>query len=229
MTRAAIYARVSTEDQDLEGQLRDLRRYADARGWEVGAVYSEKVTGTGKVGRSEYDRLIRNVADPDRDWSHVLVWALDRFSRESTFTRATQAILDLEGKDVSFHSFTEPMLDTPEDGKPNLGRDVLLALLPVIAAYESKRRSERVLVAMREIKAGRRPTRSGRPPGRQPRVTQDQATMVVRMRDAGTPYSTIAQRVRLPVGTCRMVDSVTRRGKRAFITAPVTYVPSTVT
>jgi DNA invertase Pin-like site-specific DNA recombinase len=31
--RCAIYARVSTTDQEPENQLQELRRYADARGW----------------------------------------------------------------------------------------------------------------------------------------------------------------------------------------------------
>ena len=31
--RAAVYARVSTFDQEPENQLAELRRYAEARGW----------------------------------------------------------------------------------------------------------------------------------------------------------------------------------------------------
>ena len=164
-TYAAVYLRVSTQDQDLVGQERELADEAGRRGWGVSARYAEKVSATGKVERKEYEKLLRDASSPERRWSHVLVWSLDRFSREATFTKATQAVLDLEKLGVSFHSLKEPTLDTPEDGRPNLGRDVLLALLPVIAAFESKRRSERVPVAMGEIKAGRRRTRSGRPRG----------------------------------------------------------------
>jgi len=47
--RVALYLRVSTEDQDLAGQERDLRTEAERRGWTVAAAYSEKVSGTGKV------------------------------------------------------------------------------------------------------------------------------------------------------------------------------------
>ena len=200
-----LYLRVSTEDQDLAGQERDLRSEADRRGWTVVAVYAEKVSGTGKVERAQYDRLLKVAAAPGRQWLHLLVWALDRFSREATFTRATQAVLDLEKLGVSFHSLKEPTLDTPEDGEPNLGRDVLLALLPVIASFESKRRSERVRVAMREIKEGRRRTRSGRPPGRPRRVTPEVAVMVRELRSRGLQWKVIAQYVGLPAGTCRKV------------------------
>ena len=38
--RAAIYARVSTLDQEPEHQLRELRRYCDARGWQATAFWT---------------------------------------------------------------------------------------------------------------------------------------------------------------------------------------------
>ncbi|EQD56675.1 protein containing Resolvase, partial [mine drainage metagenome] len=89
---------------------RELREYAERRGWLVSGEYAEKVSGTGKVQRAEYERLIRDAKAPDRPWSHLLVWALDRFSREATFTRATQAVLDLEKLGIAFHSLKEPTL-----------------------------------------------------------------------------------------------------------------------
>jgi DNA invertase Pin-like site-specific DNA recombinase len=201
---AAIYARVSTEDQDLVGQERDLLQEAERRGWPVVETYREKVSGTGKVERVEYERLLSDAAAPNRRWSHLLVWALDRFSREATFTRATQAVLDLERLGVGFHSLKEPTLDTPEDGKPNLGRDVLLALLPVIASFESKRRSERVRVALREIREGRRRTKSGRPPGRPRRVTPELLERIRQLREGrGLPWFQVAQALHVPAGSCR--------------------------
>ena len=210
--RCALYVRVSTEEQDLAGQERELRAECARRGWEVVAVYSEKVSGTGKVERKEYDRLLRDARSPDRPFDHVLVWALDRFSREETFTKATQTILDLEKLGVQFHSLKEPMLDTPEDGKPNLGRDVLLVLLPVIASFESRRKSERVRLALREIKEKRRKTRSGRPPGRPVRATPEKVAKIMRLSALGTPYRVMAQLVGLPRGTCANVVSRVRRG-----------------
>jgi DNA invertase Pin-like site-specific DNA recombinase len=201
----ALYVRVSSEDQDLAGQERDLRTECARRDWQIKAVYSEKASATGRIERKEYDRMLADANAPERSWSHVLCWALDRFSREATFTRATQAVLDLETLGISFHSLKEPTLDTPEDGKPNLGRDVLLALLPVIASFESKRRSERVRVAMKEIKEGRRRTRSGRPPGRPRRMTEELAAKVLALRARGLPWNVVAQHAGLPAGTCRKV------------------------
>jgi DNA invertase Pin-like site-specific DNA recombinase len=43
--KAAIYARVSTFDQEPENQLAELRRYVDARGWSATAYVDKGVSG----------------------------------------------------------------------------------------------------------------------------------------------------------------------------------------
>jgi DNA invertase Pin-like site-specific DNA recombinase len=209
---AALYLRVSTEEQDLAGQERELRAECARQGWEVVAVYSEKVSGTGRVERKEHEHLMADAARPGRPWGHLLVWSLDRWSRDPSFVQAVGTIERLESLGVRFHSLREPMLDSSEDGTPNMGRDLLRAILPVIASFESRRKSERVRVAMREIKEGRRKTRSGRPPGRPRRVTPEKAEAILRLKAQGLTYRVIAQRVGLPRGTCANVVSRARRG-----------------
>ncbi|MCI4321259.1 MAG: recombinase family protein [Thermoplasmata archaeon] len=206
---AALYLRVSSEDQDLAGQERDLRAEAARRGWEVTAVYSEKVSGTGRVEREEYDRLLRDAARPDRGWTILLVWALDRWSREERFDRAVGAILDLEKGGVRFASLKEPYLSTPEsdDANASFARNLLLGVTTSVASFESRRKSERVRVAMREIREGRRPTRSGRPPGRPRRVTPEKAARIMELRALKLKWREVAGRVGLPAGTCASVWS----------------------
>jgi DNA invertase Pin-like site-specific DNA recombinase len=202
---AALYVRVSSEEQDLAGQERDLRAYALSRGWEVIKVYQEKVSARGLVLRDQYEQVLKDARAPDRGWDRLLVWSLDRWSREEKFTRAIATIEEIEAQGVRFHSFKEPMIDSSEDGTPNMGRDLLRAILPVIATFESRRKAERVRVAMREIKEGRRKTRSGRPPGRPVRVTPEKAQAILRFRAKGLTWKAIAGRVGLPAGTCTFV------------------------
>ena len=47
--RAVIYARVSTNTQDYERQLDELRSYAARMGYEVVREFSEKISGAKKV------------------------------------------------------------------------------------------------------------------------------------------------------------------------------------
>ena len=44
-TRVCIYARVSTQGQDYERQLAELREYAIRMGFEVVREFSEKISG----------------------------------------------------------------------------------------------------------------------------------------------------------------------------------------
>lgn len=213
--RAAIYLRVSTGDQDLAGQKRDLRAFAETQGWDVTATYTEKVSGTGRTERLEYDRLVCDSNRPDRGWGTLLVWSLDRFSREERFDRAVGSILDMERGGVRFISFKEPYLSTPDsqDATAGFARNLLLSVIASVAAFESRRKSERVRVAMREIKEGRRPTRSGRPPGRPRRVTPEKATKIMELRSQGLKWTAVAGRVGLPAGTCASVWSRGRKGQ----------------
>jgi DNA invertase Pin-like site-specific DNA recombinase len=43
--RVAIYARVSTDDQNCDRQIRELTAYRDRAGWEVVGVYRETASG----------------------------------------------------------------------------------------------------------------------------------------------------------------------------------------
>ena len=211
--RIALYLRVSTEEQDLAGQERDLRAYAESRRWKVVAVYSEKVSGTGRVEREAYDRLVRDSSRPDRGWDILLVWSLDRWSREERFDRAVGAVLDMEKGGVRFASFKEPYLSTPDpqDATAGFARNLLLSVTASVAAFESRRKSDRVRVAMREIKEGKRRTRSGRPPGRPRRVTPEKAARILELRAQGLKWKEVAGRVGLPAGTCASVGSKTRK------------------
>lgn len=213
--QAALYLRVSTEDQDIAGQERDLRTYAGSQEWPVAAVYREKVSGTVRAEREEFERLLRDAGRPDRCWNTLLVWSLDRFSREERFDRAVGSVLDMEKGGVRFASFKEPYLSTPdpEDANAGFARNLLLGVVTSVAAFESRRKSERVRVAMREIREGRRPTRSGKPPGRPRRVTPEKAARIMELRALKLKWREVAGRVGLPAGTCASVWSKARKGQ----------------
>jgi DNA invertase Pin-like site-specific DNA recombinase len=220
MTGVALYLRVSSEEQDLAGQERDLRTEAERRGWSVVAVYAEKITGTGRVERDEYERLREDARRPARPFDRVLVWSLDRWSREPSFVRAVGSIEELEALGVRFHSLREPTLDSPEDGSPSMARDLLRAVLPVISSFESRRRSDRTRLAMRELREGRRKTRSGRPVGRPRRVTPTVMEKITELRRSGLPWKDVARRVGLPAETCRKASWLLKRAGLAVDNPP---------
>src|ERR1700746_314878 len=76
--RAAIYARVSTLDQEPENQLLELRRYVEARGWTA-VEYVDKGVSGAKARPPALDQML---SDARRRKFDVLVcWRLDRLGR----------------------------------------------------------------------------------------------------------------------------------------------------
>jgi DNA invertase Pin-like site-specific DNA recombinase len=205
------YLRVSTGDQDLTGREREVRQYAAAHGLELTGIYREKVPGTGKVERAEYNRLWDAARSKARTWVHLIVWSLDRFSREEKLSRAFASLEELENLGIQFHSVKEPFLNTDV---PGMGREILRALVPVVASYESRHRSERVRVAMDEIASGRRVTRSGRPVGRPAQVTLEKIRAIEPLARTRVHWGEIAERVGLPKETCRKAFYEWRTGRR---------------
>jgi len=78
MKRATIYARVSTKDQSVEGQIIDLKNYAQARGLLVIQEYIDFASGN-RNDRVNYLKLLDDVRKRKTDV--VLVWRFDRFAR----------------------------------------------------------------------------------------------------------------------------------------------------
>ena len=76
--KAAIYARVSTFDQEPENQLAELRRYVDARGWTAQEYVDRGVSGS-KDRRPALDVLLQDARR--RRCDVVICWRLDRLGR----------------------------------------------------------------------------------------------------------------------------------------------------
>jgi DNA invertase Pin-like site-specific DNA recombinase len=76
--RAAIYARVSTFDQEPENQLQELRRYVEARGWSAKEYVDRAVSGA-KDRRPALDELVKDARR--RRFDVLGCWRLDRLGR----------------------------------------------------------------------------------------------------------------------------------------------------
>jgi DNA invertase Pin-like site-specific DNA recombinase len=78
--RIAIYARVSTANQDTDAQVAECRAYADRCGYIVTGVYTDTISGTtGKDDRPELSRLLHDAFLKQCD--AVVVYSIDRLGR----------------------------------------------------------------------------------------------------------------------------------------------------
>lgn len=158
-TRAALYTRVSTEEQATEGfsldaQMRRLEKYCEMEGWAVAGKYREEGHTGRNTKRPEYQRMM---ADKDQ-WDVVLVLKMDRIHRNSfNFTRMME---DLNSCGKDFCSVQEQF-----DTSNAMGRFVM-DLMQRIAQLESEQIGERVKIGMeRKAKYGKGLLGSGHPYG----------------------------------------------------------------
>jgi DNA invertase Pin-like site-specific DNA recombinase len=110
----AIYARVSTTNgQDPEMQLRELREYCQRRNWTAVAEYVDAgISGT-KEKRPELDKLLADAHR--RHFDAVVVWRFDRFARSvSHLLRALETFRSLG---IEFVSLSEQVDTSTPAGK----------------------------------------------------------------------------------------------------------------
>jgi len=169
---AAIYARVSTLDQEPENQLQEVRRYVEARGWTAREYVDRGVSGA-KDRRPALDELIKDAKR--RRFDVLVVWRLDRLGRN---LRHLILLLDeLHALGVAFVSLAEGIDATTPAGR------LQLHVLGAIAEFERARIQERVRAGLARAKAQGK--RLGRP---RADVIPDrlQAVAALSIRDAAT-------------------------------------------
>jgi len=185
MTDVAIYARVSTADQNVDMQVKELKKVARKRNWKVTQTIIEKMSGAkGRYHRRGLDELLTAVTK--REVDVVLCWAVDRLGRSLTDLVATMNTIKEVGADLYIH---QSGIDT----STSAGK-ALFGMVAVFAEFERDMIRERVnagLAVAREkgVKLGR-PTVKKR--------------LVVKIEDAlqvGKSVRQVAKELKSSVGT----------------------------
>ena len=113
MKTAVIYARYSSDsqtEQSIEGQLRECEEYAKKNNILILGTYIDRaMTGTND-NRPDFQRMIKDSSR--KEWDYVLVYKLDRFSRNKYETAIHKNTLKNNG--VKVLSAMENIPDTPE-------------------------------------------------------------------------------------------------------------------
>ena len=152
---AAIYARVSTFDQEPENQLQELRRYVAARGW-TGTEFVDRGVSGAKEQRPALDALLKDAKR--RKFDVLVCWRLDRLGRN--LRHLVTLLEDLQAIGVAFVSMGEGIDCTTPAGK------LQLHILAALAEFERERIRERVLAGLARARAQGK--RLGRPRTRLP-------------------------------------------------------------
>ncbi|MGJ5813690.1 recombinase family protein [Paludibaculum fermentans] len=184
--RCALYARVSTTDQNCEMQLRELREYISRRDWKSGGEYIDTGFSGAKASRPALDRLMTDAAQHKFD--AVAVWKIDRFGR--SVLHLNQQLAALTSYGVRFIA-TSQSLDTDEK---NPTSRLLLQILASVAEFEREMIRERTLSGIKAAQA------AGKIVGRPKRIFRRDE--VVRLRDQESlSWRAIGKKLGIPAMT----------------------------
>ena len=135
MKKVIIYTRVSTESQEYERQLRELREYAARQNYEVVAEFSEKVSGAKKV--EERQALMNLLAYTDNHKvDKVLIYECSRLSRRAI--DFLTVIENLTAKKISVYILQNGLETLLPNGQPN---PIAQLVMGILAQFNSMERS----------------------------------------------------------------------------------------
>lgn len=152
--KAAAYVRVSTDEQHLENQLPALEAYAKVKGYEIVETYQEQESAWRAGHQKELRRLLTSLESGHRHYDAVLVWSLDRLTREGIGMLMT-LYNRFNAHGCKLISLKESWTEMPNEMTP-----IFLAMIGFFAKWESDRRSERTRAGMERAR------REGKPIGK---------------------------------------------------------------
>lgn len=141
--RVAIYVRVSTRDQRLLQQFREVRRMVERRGWTITKVYRERRSAKHGAHRPEWERLRKDAAR--KRFGAVAVWSIDRMGRSTL--DVLKAVEGFEKRGVELLIVKQKVDTTSPLGK------MLLTILAAFAQMERELISERTKAGMEARRA----------------------------------------------------------------------------
>ena len=145
MTPAALYARVSSDRQDVDlsvaAQMRALRDYAEKNGYSVAREYVDEAESGRVADRPQFRKMLDEAAKPEAPFSEILVWKFSRFTRKREHAVAFKSMLRRKG--IRVVSITEHADDSPT-GK------LMEAIIESVDEFYSENLATEVLRGMRE-------------------------------------------------------------------------------
>jgi DNA invertase Pin-like site-specific DNA recombinase len=143
--QVALYLRVSTDEQTLANQRRELTAAAERHGWQVVAEFSDAgISGSkGRDQRQGFDRLMQGIAR--REFDMVASWSVDRLSR--SLSHLVTFLGEIHGKGIDLYLHTQGLDTSTPTGK------AMFQLLGVFAELERSIITERINAGIARAKA----------------------------------------------------------------------------
>jgi DNA invertase Pin-like site-specific DNA recombinase len=166
-------------------QTRELRQFAEARGWSAAGEYIDAGVSGAKDSRPELNCLMADAHK--RRFDVVCVWRFDRFAR--SVSHLLRALETFKALGIDFVSYSEQMDTSTPTGK------MVFTVLGAVAELERSLIVERVRAGLRNARA------KGKTLGR-PRITVDTAK-IASLRTSGASWQSIKRQLGISAGTAK--------------------------
>ena len=183
--RTVLYARVSTNSQDTDLQLREFREFCQRRGWPVAGEYIDTGISGSKDRRPELDRLMADAKR--RKFDCVVVYRYDRFAR--SLRHLVNALEEFRALGIDFVSIHEGVDTSTPNGR------LIFGIFASIAEFERELIRDRVRSGIRSARA------RGRKIGR-PRTAVNPG-QIARLRSQGASWTAVCAETGLSAGTAK--------------------------
>lgn len=181
-SRVAIYVRCSTAQQNLDAQIAELTRYAEARQWQIVERFEDHAHSGSTTSRPSLNKLVS--AMRRRKFDLVLVFALDRLGRNTS--HLLSLVEEMESLGVALVSLREAIdLSTP------VGR-MMVTILSALASFERELIRERVVLGIENAR------RNGKKLGRPKSISEQE---IIDLRSQGWTYSQISDHLGISPGS----------------------------
>ena len=186
--KTAIYMRVSTQEQNVEPQRLELKRFIKSRkDLKLVAEYEDKISGV-KERRIQLDKLM--IAAKQRKIDAVVFFDFTRLTRKG-IQHALDLLSQWREANVKPICYSFPMLDFSDESGTG---EMIAALLAWMGNQERKMLQRRIKAGMKVAK--KNGTKSGNPIGR-PKISAAKQSRIRQMRKDGVSYAQIARKLSL--------------------------------
>lgn len=185
--KVAIYARVSTDKQTCENQLKELRIVAERMNYEVIEEFiDEGISGSkSRQDRPSLDALMKSATQ--RKFDMVMCWSIDRLGR--SLQHLIEILNELQSLKVDLF-FLQQGLDTSSSS----GR-MMFSVFGALAEFE------RNLIRERVIAGQQRAISQGVKMGRPSKMNDGMKNAIKLLRERGIGIKQIARELKIGIGT----------------------------
>jgi len=185
----AVYIRVSTGEQRVDSQERELSRYCTHRGWTDVKFYIDRISGA-SCSRPQLDAMMKDVRSGKV--ARVVCYKLDRLGR--SLTHLALMLDELSRLKVPLIASSQG-IDTSDD---NPAGRLQLGVLMAVAEFERGIIKERVNAGLTAARA--RGVQFGRP-----KTLDRRGPEIMKLKHAGHGVRAIARQLSMPVSSVHSV------------------------